>query len=90
MERRHALRTLLILLEKGRLESLSDLVKLLGVRGMAAASRCAKELEELGLVKLNPAMKPPLTVEIELTPLGRKVAEHVKAIDELLKGGEGS
>jgi len=85
LEDKHALRILLVLLERGRVKSLTELAELLNVKSLTAPSKRVWHLKELGLVDVKMSERPPQTMEITLTPLGREVAEHVKAIDELLR-----
>ena len=83
------MRILLVLLEKGRIKSLTDLAQALGVKSIVAPSKRVWDLEKLGLIKVKMAEKPPLTMEIELTPLGREAAKLVKRLDELLTRARG-
>ena len=86
LERQYALRILLLLHERGAFEGLGELVRALGVKSHAGASKALTVLAELGLVKMNPHEGFPFRVRIELTELGQKVAEKLAEIEALLQG----
>ena len=92
LERRYALRILLLIRERGPFRSLKELVKNLGVRSFDGPSRALENLKDLGLIKAEASEDFPFFMRIELTPLGREVAEKLAEIEAILagKGGEGS
>ena len=88
LERRYALRILLLIRERGSFKGLSELVKALGVRSFDGPSRALEDLRKLGLVEVKASEGFPFRVRIELTELGQKVAEKLAEIEAMLEGEE--
>ena len=64
LERQYALRILLLLHERGALEGLGELVRALGVKSHAGASKALAVLTDPGLVKMNPHEGFPSALEL--------------------------
>lgn len=90
LEQTAAVRLLLLLARKGKMSMIE-------IRNSLEASNVAiynaiKKLREAGLIDDKHEDRFPYRRLVELTPLGREVAELLARIEELLaeKGGEGS
>lgn len=82
MEQTAALRILLYLLEKGK-ASRTDLRRSIDA-SISAIYNALPKLKKLGLIKEEGRKTFPFTVHVLLTPKGRKVAEQLTLVNNIL------
>lgn len=85
LENRFSVSVLLALLEANEPMIKGVLTAQLSTGSRAVSDR-VKELQEGGLVLERTEAERPFRKFVELTPRGRDVAEHLAAIEEILKG----
>jgi DNA-binding HxlR family transcriptional regulator len=87
LERTHAIRVLLTLRDAeigGRRLNKKILTQLITTSTQGVKSR-VDELSAAGLVTVEQDTAHPFPQWVSLTPLGREVAEHLQAIEELMQ-----
>lgn len=85
LEDKYTLQVLLALLEKG--PAPKSIIYQIVSRNIPTVQRRVNALIELGLIHEDMMQTPPFTKTISLTEKGRRVAEKVAEIEEILKEG---
>lgn len=86
LEEKYAARMLVALLREDRPVNKGELIKMLTKGGGRIIDR-TREFVDLGLVTEAQENSPPRRKYVSLTPLGRKVAEHLSEIEDLMRRG---
>lgn len=85
LEKTHAMTILLVLRDEGSMKK-TVLYPFIAKNTKAIADRL-NELETAGLLTITKSEEHPFPQVVELTPRGHRVAEHLAAIEEILKKG---
>jgi len=85
LENTYALRILSVLIKKGPM--FRSILYTTISKSTGAPRNRVDELIELGILEEKVSEVAPYSKTVSLTPLGRRVAEKVAEIEEILKGG---
>jgi len=83
LEDKYTLQVLLVMLEHG--PAPKSIIYQLVSRNIPTVQRRVDSLIDIGLIHEDLMKVPPFTKTVSLTPLGRRVAEKVAEIEEILK-----